>query len=85
MPGTRNGQELGHEAEQENNQRLDEQEAEINKAQRLEQEETREAQSYEPEDREAKSSGGEVTAERVRADRAARSERGAPPEQPQKI
>ena len=78
MPGTRDGRELGHEAEQENNQRIDEQEEEIRKAQRYEQDETREAQSYEPANR-------EPTAERVRADRAVRGERGAPPERPENL
>lgn len=79
MPGTRDGRELGQEAEHENNQRLDEREAEIEKAQRLEQDEIREARSYEPPEE------GEPTAARVRVDRAVKSERGAPPERPQKV
>ena len=76
MPGTRDGKELGHEVEQENNQRIDEQEAEAEKAQHPEQEEIREAQSYEPQTEE------EPTAERVRAGHSARGQRGTPPEKP---
>ena len=44
MPGTRDGRELGHEAEQENNERLDEQEAEARKAEHPDQDDVREAQ-----------------------------------------
>ena len=67
MPGTRDGQELGHEAEQENNERLDEQEAEARKAEHPDQDDVREAQRYEPQPSSAQLSAAQPSSAQLSA------------------